>query len=430
MRILMNIIGILISLVIISCEDKEQLITNSEAYSKYLSVTENQASSEAKLQLEFWNKRIKKDSLQLTALGPVASAYTQLFESTGEIKYLKLAEKVLTKSSSIATIGKSNHLLALAHNYISQHRFIEAKEAAMGAYLLGTNTKATEMVLFDVFMELGDYENAHQYLEKFANQNDYHFLIRLAKWNDYKGNLDATIRNMERALKIAESSKNDDLLLWSYTNLADYYGHAGRIKESYTCYLKALEIDPANAYAKKGIAWIIYSYEDRPEEALKILDAITDTHQGPDYLLIKAEIEEYLTNEIAKKINLIKYSNIIKNKQYGDMYNVHTALLLVEEYKMFDKALEIAEVEIANRPTPQSYDLKAYILHLKGNHKKALKIAEEFVVNKTFEPIANLHIAQIYKANNLIGKADAIFEDLKESSYELGPVLFSEITNL
>ncbi|MGY3793629.1 tetratricopeptide repeat protein [Aquimarina sp. 433] len=430
MRILINIMVFLISVLVLSCGNKEQLITNSEEYAQYLGVTENQASKEAKLQLEFWNKRIKKDSLQLTALGPVASAYTQLFESTGEIKYLKLAEKALTKSSAIATIGKSDHLLALAHNYISQHRFIEAKDAAMGAYVLGTNTNATEMVLFDVSMELGEYDNAHKYLEKFANQNDYNFLIRLAKWNDYKGNLDATIRNMEKALKIALSSKNDNLLLWSYTNLADYYGHAGRIKESYAHYIKALEIDPANAYAKKGIAWITYSYEDRPEEALKILDAITDTHQSPDYFLLKAEIEEYLTNEIAKKINLIKYSNAIKDKSYGGMYNVHTALLLAEEYEIFDKALEIADVEIENRPTPQSYDLKAYILLLKGEHKKALKIAEEFVVNKTFEPVANLHIAQIYKANNLLGKADPIFEDLRESSYELGPVMSSVITNL
>ncbi|SEL41513.1 Tetratricopeptide repeat-containing protein [Aquimarina amphilecti] len=430
MKISNNIIGFIVGVLIISCQKEETTITNPEDYTMYLKEDHSQIAEEAKERLQFWNSRIKKDSLQLTALGPAAATYTKLFQSTGDIVYLKLAEKALTKSTEIAAVGKSGHLLALAHNYISQHRFIEAKKAAQGAYLLKTDSKASEMVLFDVSMELGEYDNAEKYLEKFVNQSDYNFLIRLAKWNDYKGNLDATIRNMEKALKIAESSKNNDLQLWSYTNLADYYGHAGKIRESYDHYLKALAIDPSNAYAKKGIAWIVYSYEHKPEEALKILDAVMSDYQSPDYFLLKAEIAEFQKNDIARKINLIKFRNSIKDDRYGLMYNTHKAILLAEEYDEYDKALAIAEQEIQNRPTPQSYDLKAYILNLKGDHKEALSIAENYIVHKTFEPLANLHIAQIYKTNNLSEKVSPIIEELKESSYELGPVISKELMNL
>ncbi|AXT54244.1 tetratricopeptide repeat protein [Aquimarina sp. AD1] len=430
MKISNSIIVLLIGILIVSCKKEEATITNPEDYAVYFAEQNNQTTKETKEKLQFWNSRIKADSLQITALAPAATAYTELFHSTGDIAYLKLAEKALTKSVDVAAIGKSGYLLALAHNYISQHRFIEAKEAAQGAYLLKTNSKATEMVLFDISMELGEYENAEKYLQKITNQSDYNFLIRLAKWNDYKGNLDATIRNMEKALKIAESSKNKGLQLWSYTNLADYYGHAGRIEESYDHYLKALAIDPSNAYAKKGIAWIIYSYEHKPEEALKILDAVMSDYQSPDYFLLKAEIAEFHKNDTVKKINLIKYYNSVKDNKYGAMYNTHTALFLAEEYGEYDKALAIAEEEIQNRPTPQSYDLKAYILNLKGDHKEALSIAENYIVNKTFEPVANLHIAQIYKANNLSEKVSPIIEELMESSYELGPVISKELMNL
>lgn len=415
---------------VVSCNKEETTITNPEDYAVYLTKHNNQTRKEAKEKLQFWNSRIKADSLQITALAPAATAYTELFHSTGDIAYLKLAEKALTKSVDVAAIGKSGYLLALAHNYISQHRFIEAKEAAQGAYLLKTNSKETEMVLFDISMELGEYENAEKYLQKIANQSDYNFLIRLAKWNDYKGNLDATIRNMEKALKIAENGKKKGLQLWSYTNLADYYGHAGRIEESYDHYLKALAIDPSNAYAKKGIAWIVYSYEYKPEEALKILDAVMSDYQSPDYFLLKAEIAGFQKNDTVKKINLIKYYNSVKDNRYGIMYNTHTALLLAEEYGEYDKALVIAEEEIQNRPTPQSYDLKAYILNLKGDHKEALTIAENYIVHKTFEPLANLHIAQIYKANNLSEKVSPIIEELMDSSYELGPVISKELMNL
>lgn len=415
---------------VVSCNKEETTITNPEDYAVYLTKHNNQTRKEAKEKLQFWNSRIKADSLQITALAPAATAYTELFHSTGDIAYLKLAEKALTKSVDVAAIGKSGYLLALAHNYISQHRFIEAKEAAQGAYLLKTNSKETEMVLFDISMELGEYENAEKYLQKIANQSDYNFLIRLAKWNDYKGNLDATIRNMEKALKIAENGKKKGLQLWSYTNLADYYGHAGRIEESYDHYLKALAIDPSNAYAKKGIAWIVYSYEYKPEEALKILDAVMSDYQSPDYFLLKAEIAGFQKNDTVKKINLIKYYNSVKDNRYGIMYNTHTALLLAEEYGEYDEALVIAEEEIQNRPTPQSYDLKAYILNLKGDHKEALTIAENYIVHKTFEPLANFHIAQIYKANNLSEKVSPIIEELMDSSYELGPVISKELMNL
>ncbi|WP_299444068.1 tetratricopeptide repeat protein [uncultured Aquimarina sp.] len=430
MRVLKGIISIMIGILIISCQKEKTTITNSKDYAIYLKEQDNQTVKEAIKKLQFWNTKIKEDSLQITALAAAAGTYTELFQSTGDIQYLKLAEKTLTKSTSIAAIGKSSHLLTLAHNYISQHRFREAKEAAQGAYLLKTNTKATEMVLFDISMELGEYKNAEKYLGKIANYSDYNFLIRLAKWNDYKGNLDATIRNMEKARAIAESSKKESLLLWSYTNLADYYGHAGRIKESYDHYLKALAIDPSNAYAKKGIAWIVYSYEKDPVEALEILDAIAGNHQSPDYFLLKAEIAEFQKDDLTKKTNLKKYEGAVKNEQYGAMYNAHNALLLAEEYQKFKQALDIAEEEIQNRPTPQSYDLKAHILNLKGDHKEALAIVEKYILHKTYEPVANYHIAEIYKANNMQKAMDPIKEELLESGYELGPVTFGKILEL
>ncbi|MDO1498919.1 hypothetical protein Q2T40_00610 [Winogradskyella maritima] len=141
---------------------------------------------------------------------------------------------------------------------------------------------------------MGNYDTARAQLDSIKDMTDFGYLIRLAKWNDYKGDLDATIRFMEKAMKKVETAKNESLKLWSYTNLADYYGHAGRIKDSYNHYLKALEIDPGNAYAKKGIAWIVFSHENRPKGAMRILDSVTKNYKSPDYYLLKAEIAGYM----------------------------------------------------------------------------------------------------------------------------------------
>ncbi len=38
-----------------------------------------------------------------------------------------------------------------------------------------------------------------QYLDSLKNMSDFGYMIRLAKWNDYKGDLDTTITFMEKA---------------------------------------------------------------------------------------------------------------------------------------------------------------------------------------------------------------------------------------
>ncbi len=416
---------------ITSCKKTEiYKITEAKEYNEYLRLKSNITRDNLNLRLEFWNKKLKEDSTRIVALGPIAKVYTKLFQTTGEIEYLKKAEQTLKKSVEIAAIGKENYLLALARNYISQHMFIEAEKVAERALYIGVNKKQSEMVLFDIAMELGKYTDAKKYLESIANQEDYNFLIRLAKWNDYKGNLDATIRNMEKAKSIAEGSKKEELMLWSYTNLADYYGHAGRVEDSYDHYLKALQIDPANAYAKKGIAWIIYSYEYNPTEALRIINTITKEYQSPDYALFKVEIAEYQNNQEEKEKNLKNYFQIVTDTRYGDMYNLYNAMIRAEEFNDYDSALEIASQEIKNRPTPQSYSLLAYILNLKGDHKKALEIVESHIIGKTYEPEVYYQIAQIYKTNQLIDKIAPIKKELLSSSYELGPLLTNKIQNL
>ncbi len=411
-----------------ACQEKQ--ITDPEEYNTYLQHQDTSHKNRSKQHLHFWNTRIQQDSIQIIALGKSAQEYTALFETTGTIEFLKKAEIALQKAVANAHIGKDVYLRALAKNLISQHRFKEALHALANAEKFHPNKRATQLMQFDVAMELGNYENAQGYLNKLTDFSDFNYLIRLAKWKDYVGDLDGTIHYMERAKSIAEYSNNKALKIWTYTNLADYYGHAGRIKDSYQHYLKSLAIDPGNAYAKKGIAWIAYSHEKNPTEALRILQAIQKRHQSPDYFLLKAEIAEYQNDSIAQQKNIDTYFVAIQNPSYGSMYNTHTAEILLSQKERYDEALEIAQKEVANRPTPQSYDLLAYVYQQKGDYKKALAIAESYVADKTYEPLAQYHLAEIYKANGLHDRVQPIKKELLDASYELGPVTTNAIKNL
>lgn len=416
----MKIATLIISVLLLaSCaSSNEEPVGNQDDYNAFLSVTEPQTTSKY---FELWNTKVRPDSMQLTSFGIVGGEYIRYFKQTGNIAYLKKAEQSLKRAVRIAAVGKENYLRALARNYISQHRFKEALVLANEAMELGGGANESKSLLFDVHMELGNYGIAEAYLDSIKNLSDFGYMIRLAKWNDHKGNLDTTISFMEKATAKAVSAKNTELMLWSFTNLADYYGHAGRIEESYQHYLKALEFDTNNAYAKKGIAWIVFSHDKNPQEAMRILDSVTATYKAPEYYLLKAEIADYIGDDSKRLANLDSYFLAVRDVAYGDMYNGNKVALFLEETEQYGKAIELSLREVANRPTPESYSLLGFSYLKNGENAKAKKIMDMYVYNKTFEPALCLQAAEVYKANGELEKVRKLKGDLVESIYELGP---------
>jgi Tfp pilus assembly protein PilF len=314
--------------------------------------------------------------------------------------------------------------------YITQHEFQKANSVLLKAKVLGDKMDETNKMLFDVKMEIGEYAEAEKYLNSIENKSSFDHLIRRSKWEDHLGNLDRAIVFMESAVKQAELKKNDELMKWSYTNLADFYGHAGKISDSYDYYLKTLKIDKTNAYALKGIAWILYSHEKNIEGAEQILTALKKWHSSPDYLILQSELAEYNEDVVQKNRWINKYFEQINKPENGKMYNKYKIKLLAEEKKEYTKSQQIADQEIILRPTPQSYCALAWTKFLAGNEKEALKIVEAKVAGKSLEPELLYQIAEIYKANDQIEKVANLKQELFESVFELGPVTEKKIMAL
>lgn len=413
-----------------SCDTKNKQVTNSNDYNNYLELAENKTLQHAESNREFWTGKLEKNPNQFPYKSKVASSYSHLFAATGNIEYLKMAEANLLEVNEITNYTSIGSLMSLASNYISQHKFKEALELLTKAELIGDELNDVQKMIFDVHLELGNKEMAKIYLEKIENMSDFDYLIRLAKWSDHEGNLDAAIKYLEKAKVIAESSKQHGIMHWTYTNLADFYGHAGRIDESYGLYLKALELDPNDAYSKKGIAWIVYSYEKNPDEALRILNTVTKTYHAPDYFLLKAQIYEFKGDKSAKEEQLRLYRDAVKNEMYGAMYNKYNVLLYTDQKENLKEAIEISKMEVDHRPTPQSYDLLAWSYFKNGNIEEAVKVANQHVVGHTFEPLAMYHSAEIYKAAGMVDKASALKKEIKENSYELGPIVAEKVEKI
>jgi tetratricopeptide (TPR) repeat protein len=418
------------TLLFVSCNQKSKKITSSEDYAKYLVLQENKSKEFLLEEIKFWQNKFNTAPNQISYLNLLASNYSKLFENTGNVNYLYKAEALLVKSNEAYNYTMVGTIRSLARNYIAQHRFKEALVLANKALEIGEGRKETQKLLFDVNMELGNYAEAELNLKGLTDGRDFDYLIRISKWNDHLGDVTTAISLMEKAKEIAIVNENKYLQVWAYSNLGDLNGHDGNIQKSYDYYLKTLELDPNNSYALKGIAWIAFSHERNTTEATKIIDHIAKVHHTPDFYLLKAEIAEYENNTKAKKENLSAYFDMLNTINYGAMYNKYNTLIYADDKNTAAKALEIAKIEVEHRPTPDSYDLLAWSYYNLGDSTKALQIAEQFVVGKSFEPELNFHLAMIYKANNRNDKTASIKKDLLTSSYELGPNMEQKIINL
>lgn len=417
-------------LLAIACKNNPEKIafTTPEDYNSYLFASLKPTHDQALSSREFWSKRLRVDSTGVGDLSPLAGAYTQLFETTGDASFLKNAEQLYKKGMEISATDQDAFARGLAHNYISQHRFKEAYELLNTTFQGPSDKHETQLMLFDAAMEVGDYKMAYQYLEAVKNLKDYHYLIRLSKWNDYRGDLSSAIRYLEKAMAIAESRDSKPLKIWTYSNLADYYGHAGRIEDSYTYYLKTLALQPDNEYVKKGIAWVLYSEEKNTTEAHRIMDSIMKNRQLPDDHLFKAELYAFEGNEELAQRSENSFIKAVEEGNYGEMYNAYLIELYAERQP--EKALKLAQNELENRATPEIYHLLALAQLQNGMPKKGLETIENHVTGKTSEPMALFHTALVYKANRLDEKVAALKKELTEAAYELGPVLSKKIEAL
>ena len=122
-----------------------------------------------------------------------------------------------------------------------------------------------------------------------------------------------------------------------------------------------------------------------------------------------------------------RFITSVSDKRYGDMYNKYLFYIAIDKNKDFDRALQIAQREVKNRPTSQSYDLLAWAYHNMGKKDDALTIAKNHVENKSNEPDALYHLGAIYAKAGNRRKAKQYMRQAESSAFELGPELTEQI---
>lgn len=421
-----NLLTFLLLLILSSCNRDKKAITHFDDYRPYLRPAKTVSNNSAAEELKFWEERSEKnnnnDEVSLAKLG---SIHAGLFKSTGLVEHILISDSLYRRVLKNYPHGNVEIYQSLAANAIAQHKFQAAKDYIEKALALKDKKATSLLILVDVSLEIGDYAKANLVLKEFKNKNSFAFLIRKAKLKDHEGHLDSAIVCMEKAYQRIKGNKA--LSQWTLSNLADMYGHAGRIKDSYALYLEVLKDNPNDDYALKGIAWIALSHDLDAGAAKTIVNELAVRRRMPEAHLMLAEIAELNNNQSERVAHLQKFKALVSTPQYKTMYHKYLATLEAEEFQHPEAAVAIAMEEIVNRPTPHSYDLLAWAYYQEKDFDRALSVATRQVENQTFEPEAFYHLGIIYQANGNNEKARYYLNEAWASKFELGPSISNKI---
>jgi tetratricopeptide (TPR) repeat protein len=408
-----------------SCREKNEAIVNAADYDAYLIVYKTGSTYSLDEDMTFWSERLKRMPKDEPSKRKLAGLHAVKFRSTGRIEELRISDGIYHGLLNTATTGRASLLLGLAQNAITQHQFKAADVYVDSAIAVGERKAAALLVSVDIALELGNHAKARHVLNQFANKKSFAHRIRRVKLKDQQGDLDSAIVIMEAAHDRVKENK--DLFCWSLSNLGDMYGHAGRIEDAYHAYISVLQKDPTYDYAIKGIAWVALSHDKNFTEAKRIIAVLAARSRMPEAHLMLAQIAELEGDRTEQQKQLGLFIRLTDTDGYRTMYAKYLAHIYTSELGLPEKGLTIAEQEIKNRPTPQSYDLKAWALLQLGRKKEALSIIQQYVEGETFEPEAAYHMGMVYLLNDNAELAEKHLETAHESSFELGPVLSNRI---
>jgi tetratricopeptide (TPR) repeat protein len=111
--------------------------------------------------IEFLERRVREDPLDIVALDKLAGRYLQRVRETGDVTYVQLATRAAEMSLAAVPAERNVAALgALTQAEHAAHRFAEARDHARQLVVLDGNEAYPYQLLGDALLELGAYDEA------------------------------------------------------------------------------------------------------------------------------------------------------------------------------------------------------------------------------------------------------------------------------
>lgn len=131
--------------------------------------------------------------------------------------------------------------------------------------------------------------------------------------------------------------------------------------------------------------------------------------------------EGYRRNNKRQQEYAAGFIRITSDSLYGKMYNKYLIDLYTGILPDPQKAIKLAQQEINDRPTPQSYTWYAWSLYCNNEKDKAWKIYKGFVSGKRLEALELYYMGKMMQGMGKSYNAKEFFNAAWKNKYDLDP---------
>ena len=338
-------------------------------------------------------KAVAADPGNPVALEDLAAAYLQKMRETTDFSYLERAEKLVAQ----ALARKPDDLEALVlRNQIelNRHHFKAVVENTKALVKTAPQDARLWGMMGDSLMEIGDYDRAadayEQMLRLRPGLSSYN---RVAWYRFVTGDAEGAIYAMRQAVHVAGAMPEN--LAWCLVDLGNLYFKTGKLDEAEANFHAALEVFPHYHPAFAGLGRVAAA-RHQTADAIASYSRAQAIVPLPDYAgaLRDLYLEEGKTAEARQQEALLDVVDRLARANFENT-DRNLAIVLADEQRHLDRALELARNELNFRQDVYTYDALAWVLYRSGKCAEAKEAMAKATVQHTPEPGFAKHAAEI-----------------------------------
>ena len=357
--------------------------------------------------IDFWGRRVALDPDDFISSNRLGTSQIELARSTGDLSAYLAAE------SAFDTTLRRDPTNAAASGYrgsvlVSLHRFTEAAAQAQVVLARRPDDPVALATLGDAELELGNvdaartaYVHAHRVAPSAAT------LGRLGHLAFITGDTTAAVRDTRAAVaaSVAEGAEGERAAFYQY-QLADALISMGDRRGAAKAYAAALAADPGSFLARSGLARVAAADGDLDAAIRQLSDAISIVPQ-PEFLARRGDLFTLRGRPGDAKLaaaDLATVEAIAKlSGEAANVYDRTLALYLANHGLEPDRAVSLAESELAIRKDVYGYDAMAWALLADGRAADADAAMRSAIAFGTVDAKVLYHAGMIDLA---LGRAD------------------------
>ena len=329
--------------------------------------------SPAERSMDQARKLIEKNPKDFEAYNALALALSRRARETSDVKFYTQAEETLQKSFEVSPDnfdGQRIHVWLL----LGKHEFAAALDAAKKLNQRMPDDVMLYGFLTDANVELGNYkdaETAAQWMLDLKPGNTPG-LTRAAYLRELYGDIEGSLELMNMAYQSTPPNEVEDGA-WIVTQMAHLNLAIGKTEEAEKLSQQALVMFPGYHYALGNLAKVRIQ-QKRYNDAVELLKQRYDAAPHAENLFDLAQALQLAgkTDEANLAFAQFEQKSLLETGR-GDNSNHELIFYYADYAKQPEKALEVAQREIARRHDVFTLDSFAWALYANGQYAEARK---------------------------------------------------------